>query len=89
MTYCLTGRVTICNIMLMDKEIGERLKELRKAGGHSQADMAKLCGVTRPAWTQWETGTRRIPAEMATRLAVKLRVSLDWLYIGIGEPPRA
>ena len=81
-TYCLLFRVTICYRVLVNKEIGERLKEIRNREGLSQAAMAKLCDVTRPAWTQWETGIRRIPPEAACKLFVKLRVSVTWIYVG-------
>ncbi|KKK86995.1 hypothetical protein LCGC14_2757680 [marine sediment metagenome] len=68
--------------MLMDKEIGQRLKELRISQGKSQAAMAELCLVSRPAWSQWEKGSKRITLEHAARLALKLGVSIDWITLG-------
>ena len=71
--------------MLMDKMIGRRLRELRNT--KSQETMAKLAGVSRPAWAQWEAGTKRISADNAATLAVATGMSLDWLYLGKGNPP--
>jgi len=84
-TNCLTWPVTICYCVLVNKEIGERLKAIREKEGRSQEYMAGLCDVTRPAWTQWETGARRIPPEAAAKLFVKLRVPMTWVYLGAEE----
>ena len=71
--------------MLMDKMIGRRLRELR--GARSQGIMAEKAGVSRPAWAQWEAGTKRISADNAATLAMATGLSLDWLYLGKGNPP--
>ncbi|MCH8313580.1 MAG: helix-turn-helix transcriptional regulator, partial [Nitrospinae bacterium] len=44
------------------------MRQLR--GDRTQETMAGLAGVSRPAWAQWEAGTKRISADKAANLAV-------------------
>lgn len=44
--------------------------------------MADKVGVVRPAWTQYESGARRIHLDPALRLCNATGVSLDWIYRG-------
>ena len=53
-----------------------RLKELR-AGKYTQAEMAKLLGVGRTTYTKYESGDIRLSADMLSRLAKILDVSID------------
>lgn len=71
---------------------GERLKRLRRARAARlneetrPTDVAKAVGVTRAAYTNWETGIRK-PKDVATyrRLAAFLGVGLGDLGVDIGE----
>lgn len=55
------------------------LKLLRNRKGMLQEDVAKYLGLTRPAYSHYETG-RRIPdAEMLEKLADLYQVSIDEL----------
>lgn len=38
------------------REVSQMLRQLRMEGGHSQAAIAKLLGVSRSAYTYYETG---------------------------------
>lgn len=40
----------------MSKEFGERLRNLRKAKGYTQQDMARLLNISRSTYTYYETG---------------------------------
>ncbi|RSD10897.1 helix-turn-helix domain-containing protein [Amycolatopsis eburnea] len=48
-------------------EVGRELRRLRKAAGLTQADVARIIGVTRANLTQWETG-RYLPSVENARL---------------------
>ena len=50
-------------------------------------DMALLAGVNRQTWHLWETARHEIPAKKARLLNQALGMSLDWLYLGKGDPP--
>jgi len=56
-----------------------RLKELRKAAGKTQADIAELIGVTRGAYTNIENGKRETDTASLCVLADYFNVSVDYL----------
>lgn len=49
------------------EEVGTELRRLRKAAGQTQADVARIVGVSRANLTQWETG-RYLPSAENARL---------------------
>jgi transcriptional regulator with XRE-family HTH domain len=49
--------------------IGLRLIELREAMGRSQADFARLCGVSPQALLNWEKGNNRPSIDGAYKIA--------------------
>lgn len=55
------------------------LKELRKRYNWTQQDMAKKLGITRPAYTRYETGEREPDFEMMKKLSNIFGVSTDYL----------
>ena len=57
----------------------ERLKETRKKAGLTQEDVAKQLGITRPAYTQYETDKTQPSLEIAAKIADIFKVSLDYL----------
>ena len=68
------------------KTVGERLRKLR--GDKTQESMGRICdGATRQSWNQWESDLHQIPVHMAKHLVKALGLSLDWLYLGKGNPP--
>ena len=64
------------------QEIAERLKEIRKKSGLSQAKFAKELGVSQGNVATWETGTS-LPGALALRaLNQKFDCSVDWILKG-------
>lgn len=59
--------------------LGDRIRQARDAAGLSQAQVAKLLGLHRPAVTGMESGTRKVTAGELATLADLYKVSLDWL----------
>ncbi len=58
---------------------GERLQEIRKAGGLSQEQLAEKCNVTRQSVSKWELGQGYPETEKLLALCRILNVSLDHL----------
>lgn len=56
-----------------------RLKEAREKAKLSQAEVAKSCGISQPAYFDIEHGDRSPSLAVAKRLAKLFDVSLDWL----------
>jgi transcriptional regulator with XRE-family HTH domain len=57
------------------------LRELRLRSGHTQAEAAELCHVTRRAWQFWEAGDRAVD---------EAALHLYCLLVGVPyEPPPA
>src|SRR5438445_13273249 len=66
--------------------IGERLRQAREAAGLSQAQVAKLMGLHRPAISEIEGERRKVSAGELKQLARYYKVSVEWLT---GEPLEA
>lgn len=58
---------------------GKRLRELRKEKNLSQADVAKLLGVTQQAVGNYESGSRDPDTATLTKLAGYFDCSVDYL----------
>lgn len=56
-----------------------RLKPLRLAAGQTQTEVARLLGVSREAYSMYETGKRQPGLEALDTLAAHFRVSVDYL----------
>ncbi len=56
-----------------------RLKELREMRDLYQGDIAKLLGISTPAYSYYESGKRNMSAETAQKLARFFNVSVDYL----------
>lgn len=67
--------------------IAERLRQAREYMGLSQDEVAAALGVSRPAVTNIESGTRKLEATELNVLASLYRKSLDYLLTG-REPAR-
>jgi phage repressor protein C with HTH and peptisase S24 domain len=73
--------------MADDIEIGQRLKEARKAAGFKTAKIAaESLGVPYSTYSQHENGTRGIVRE-AQLYVRRYKISLDWLMRGKGPGP--
>lgn len=63
--------------------MGDRVKSLRQARGLTQEQLAKACGVTKSAVSQWESGTTsniKLPTVLA--LVSALKTDLAYLVYG-------
>lgn len=60
--------------------IAQRLRKLREASGLGQADFAKLCGIGKTAWANYESGLRRISPDQAFKVCDATGVTTDWIY---------
>jgi len=59
--------------------LSARLTYLRKRNKKTQEDMAKFLGITRPAYTAYESGRRQPDYETLQKLANFFNVSVDYL----------
>lgn len=60
-------------------ELNERLRELRKGVGYSQAELAKRLGVSPATIGMYETGERKPSYKMLETLADFYNVDIDYL----------
>lgn len=65
------------NIKLSQKQIGQRITELRKMKGLSQEDLAKSVKISRPSLAQIELGNRTVDVLEFQRFSMVLEFSLD------------
>jgi repressor LexA len=73
-------------LFVAGQNLGERLKDLREERGMSQAELAKLVGVTRAAVGMYEQGKRSPDYDTLRRFAEVFMVSTDYL---LGLPDEA
>ncbi len=74
----LTGEIQIdMNMQLSQKQIGQRIAELRKMKGLSQEDLAKSIKISRPSLAQIELGNRSVDILELQKLALVLEFSFD------------
>lgn len=67
--------------------LGKRLTSLRNNKKKRQEDIAKIIGVTRPAYTAYEKGKRNPDYETLLKLASYFEVTVDYL-LGKSDDPR-
>jgi transcriptional regulator with XRE-family HTH domain len=60
--------------------IASNIRELRKKLGYTQEQIAEYLDVSAAAITQYETGTRVVPAKAVTKLAILFNVDEYELY---------
>jgi len=65
------------NNKLSQKQIGQRITELRKMKGLSQEDLAKSVQISRPSLAQIELGNRSVDILEFQKLSLVLEFSLD------------
>ena len=56
-----------------------RLKELRKARGHTQVKMQILTGIDQSDYSKIENGKRSMSFDQCRRIALALETSMDYL----------
>lgn len=69
---------------MKDKNIGNKIKAIRKTRGYSQQQLAELMDVTRSTISNWECGRRYPHLSELDSLANKLNVSLEY-FKGNGD----
>ncbi len=65
-------------------ELGQYLREQRRAAGLSLRALGRLAGVSNPYLSQIERGIRRPSAEILHQLAKALSLSAEALYVRAG-----
>ncbi len=68
--------------------LGDRLRELRIKNHWTQNKVAELLGVSRPAYTHYETGERSLDPTTLAKLCNLFGVSSDYL-LGLSDDPRS
>lgn len=63
---------------MKDKNIGKKIKAIRKTRGYSQQQLAEIMEVTRSTISNWECGRRYPHLSELDQLANKLNVSLEY-----------
>ncbi len=64
------------------REIGMRLRAIRRLTGLSAKDFAAECGFGETQYANWESGYRRPLPENAAVLVDKFGVTMDFIYLG-------
>jgi transcriptional regulator with XRE-family HTH domain len=77
-SYCKINDIHNEVIPLLSKQ----LLKLRKEAKKTQEDIANLLGITRPAYTAYESGKRQPDYDSLIKLAEYYDVSLDFLLTG-------
>jgi transcriptional regulator with XRE-family HTH domain len=67
---------------LSQKQMGQRIMELRKLKGMSQEDLASNIGISRPSLAQIELGNRFVDVFELHKLSLVLRFSMDEFLSG-------
>jgi transcriptional regulator with XRE-family HTH domain len=70
---------------MINKALGERIRELRYAKCLSQEEFAKCIGMDRSYYATIESGKRNISLKLIERIASGLGVSISFLFQGIDE----
>lgn len=65
---------------MIQKQLGERLKQYRTTRGYSQEKFAAVCGLDRTYIAGIESGKRNITIENANKIAAALNISLAELF---------
>ncbi len=70
-------------------KIGVRIRQVRKAKGMSQAELAKKCGISMSFLGHIERGTRIMSMETFAGICVALDSGADELLWGVANPSEA
>ncbi|UIJ76924.1 LexA family protein [Acinetobacter sp. SH20PTE14] len=69
-----------------NQTIGQRIRALRRSKKLTQAQLAKIAGVSSPAVTEWEKDSYLPKAASLDAIANELGVSTEYILTGKGEP---
>jgi transcriptional regulator with XRE-family HTH domain len=72
------------------KQLGTHIRDLRRAGSLTQAEISKRTGLTQSHWSQIENGHLKFQIDTLELIAQGLRVSLATIFEGIvlGDLPK-
>ena len=78
--------MSVMNILSMKRkrEIGKRLRKVRKSLGLSQGEFANMAGVSAGTISQYERGNTEIPVSFLEYLNKKHGISSNWVLFGTG-----
>ena len=62
------------------KQIGERLKESRKAAGYTQAGIAEIMNMTQQQYSRFENGIFELNYAQIKKLCTLYDISSDYLF---------
>ncbi len=67
--------------------LSSRIKWLKNTKQLKDSDLARAGGVKQPSVNDWASGkTKKLKSEVALRLAKELKLNMDWLVTGRGQP---
>ncbi len=66
------------------KNVGEKIRKIRKENNLTQTEFAKLFGITQDKLSKYETGLVGVPIEVLLKISEKFKISLNWLLKGKG-----
>lgn len=72
---------------LIDKHVGQKIRERRILLGLTQQQLAELIGVTYQQAHKYERGINRVSAGRLFNISKALGVSVGYFFEGIGEKP--
>lgn len=81
------GMVSNDTMGIMADDVGERLKQARKARGFSRAVVAERMRVTEAAIQHHESGKNDPSLPLLAKYARIYRISTDWIIMGKGKGP--
>jgi|Deesub1362B_J571_1020462.scaffolds.fasta_scaffold00015_177 transcriptional regulator with XRE-family HTH domain len=67
------------------KNIGSRIREVRKEKKLTQVEFAELFDITQDKLSKYETGMVCAPIELLLKISEKFKISLNWLLKGKGD----
>ncbi|AXY56611.1 helix-turn-helix domain-containing protein [Acinetobacter chinensis] len=70
-----------------NKTIGQRIRALRRSKKLTQAQLAKIAGVSSPAVTEWEKDSYLPKAASLEAMANEFDVSTEYILTGKGDSP--
>jgi transcriptional regulator with XRE-family HTH domain len=73
------GNGEFTHMTKFDEDLGQALKECRKAKGITQKQVADYFGITKMAVSYWESGINAMTAEQLKRYCKFLGVSVQYI----------
>lgn len=78
--YLVKGSESLLETEIFYQRLGQKLKDLRKSKGFTQEQLGEYVGLTKSAIVNYESGIRKIPLDIVSKLADFHAVSIDSLF---------